>query len=57
MIPVRQMTLKKLMKLHDYANKKKGKNLSVDEVMKILNISRRTAYDYLMTYQYITLRL
>jgi len=52
-VQVRQRTLRNLILLIDFANKKKGADLSVDIVMKVLNISRRTAYDYLIAFQYI----
>ena len=52
-VQVRPRTLKKMITLAIYANKRKDNDITVDIVMKVLNVSRRTAYDYLMTFQYI----
>ena len=52
-IPVRPRTLRRLILLCDIANKRKCDDIPIESIMKALDVSRRTAYDYLITLQYI----
>jgi len=50
---VRHKTLTKLIALNDYLVKKHIEVITPDQVMPIISVNRRTAYDYINTLLYI----